>query len=222
MHDENLEVVLVDLHSSLVDAARHLGFIDDVRVKGLSWTNIKDVPRAPGTVFVSPANSLGFMDGGIDYTLSRLMFPEVEGRVRAAIAAGGKLTLLGRPFCPIGEAIMVAASSPDVYMVSAPTMWLPQDVHQTHNAYHAMYAVLRETETNPALVKRIYTSGMCTGCGGMPPLEAIHQMMQAYHDFFAGHAPRHGDTAFIIDEQPDWYENTEFKTIPASQVRLHR
>jgi O-acetyl-ADP-ribose deacetylase (regulator of RNase III) len=46
--------------------------------------------RSRGAVaFVSPANSLGFMDGGIDFAYSRHMFPGVEGTVRSKIRALG-------------------------------------------------------------------------------------------------------------------------------------
>ena len=55
----------------------------------------KDVPRV-GAAFVSPANALGFMDGGVDWVLSRLMFPGVEGPLRARIRELGGVTRLGR------------------------------------------------------------------------------------------------------------------------------
>lgn len=49
-----------------------------------------------GTVFVSPANSLGFMDGGIDRVLSREMFVGAESAIRAKITELGFVTKLGR------------------------------------------------------------------------------------------------------------------------------
>ena len=77
-------VVLVDLHGSIVTAARGWAGIET-----LAWTDVRDVPAGPGTAFVSPANSLGFMDGGIDFVLSRFMFPGVEASVKAAFAREG-------------------------------------------------------------------------------------------------------------------------------------
>ena len=74
---------------------------------------IQDVKRK-GAAFVSPANSLGFMDGGVDYTLSREMFPGCEKEVKKKIwelaaqdPEGGHKTLLGRPYLRVGSALWV-------------------------------------------------------------------------------------------------------------------
>ena len=202
-----VKVTLVDIHGSLAAAACLKGWSN---IETRAWTDVKDVPQSPGTVFVSPANSIGFMDGGIDYVLSRIMFPGIEERVKAAFALKGKTTLLGRPYCPIGEAVSVPTQVKGVSLIAAPTMWLPQDVHLTHNAYHAMYAILRETVSIGA--KEVIVPGLCTGCGMMKPHTAIEQMMQAHSDILNGVHPRYTNEE-IIKEQPCWYENTEFKTI---------
>jgi O-acetyl-ADP-ribose deacetylase (regulator of RNase III) len=34
------------------------------------------------TYYISPANSLCFMDGGIDYALSRIIFPGIEKQLK--------------------------------------------------------------------------------------------------------------------------------------------
>lgn len=41
---------------------------------------IQDYVPSPNkkTYYVSPANSLCFMDGSIDYALSRIIFPNIE------------------------------------------------------------------------------------------------------------------------------------------------
>ena len=50
-------IVLVDLHGSVADAARKVGWaVDEV----LPYTSVADVPRAAGTVFTSHANAMGF------------------------------------------------------------------------------------------------------------------------------------------------------------------
>ena len=206
---------MVDLHAAVADAARKLGWaVDEV----LPYTSVADVPRTPGTAFVSPANSLGFMDGGIDYVLSRVMFPGVEQRVKAAFARGAATTLLGRPYLPIGRAVVVDATDDDhgVQLVAAPTMWLPQDVRGTHNAYHAMYAALRAAASTTT-IHTLVTSGLCTGCGRMPPEQAVAQMRDAHADFLAGRPPRY-TAEQVAAEQPALYENTEFKAIDPAAV----
>src|SRR5438270_791636 len=90
--------------------------------------------------FVSPANSFGFMDGGIDAALA-YRFPGVDERLRKEIAARGMALL------PVGEALVVETGDIDVpYLVSAPTMTIPSDVAGTANAYLAMLALLRAVD----------------------------------------------------------------------------
>ena len=59
------------------------------------------------TYYVSPANSLCFMDGGIDYSLSRIIFPGIEMKVKDRVKALKKMTLLGRYYLPIGSSIIL-------------------------------------------------------------------------------------------------------------------
>jgi O-acetyl-ADP-ribose deacetylase (regulator of RNase III) len=199
-----MRVTLVDLHGSLVDAARAQGWHgDDVEL--LAYTDVRDVTlarNAKRTGYVSPANSRGDMDGGIDYTLSRIIFPGVEARVKAAIAAQSSGS---PPRLAIGKAVVVPAldlvfeDPPRLVLIAAPTMSVPQDVHKTHNAYSAMYAALVAAEA--AGVDRLIVPGLCTGCGMMGAPEAIKQMRRAHDDFRAGRPARY-DAAAIAAEQP--------------------
>ena len=99
-----------------------------------SCSDIAAVERE-GAMFVSPANSLGFMDGGIDMVLSRTMFPSCEKRLKALIAA------LGRPYLRVGSAAWFMVG-PRTGFIAAPTMFLPHDVADTQNAYWAFLAAL--------------------------------------------------------------------------------
>jgi len=47
-------------------------------------------PQRKTVVYVSPANSLGFMDGGIDKVLSQVMFSGVETQLKELINKYGK------------------------------------------------------------------------------------------------------------------------------------
>ena len=207
-----VRVILVDRFGSLAASARVAGWSE---AEVLAWTDIVEVPLDPGTAFVSPANSLGYMDGGIDMVLSRVMFPGVEARVRAAIASRGRLSELGRPFLQIGEALAVPTQHPGVLLISAPTMWQPQDVRGTHNAYHAMYAALTEAGRQGAKV--MVTPGLCTGCGMMEPETAVRQMMAAHRDVESGLPPRWGPEE-VAREQPLVYVNSEFKAIAVTDM----
>lgn len=212
-----MRVVLVDLHGSLADAARKAGWPGDV----IAWTRLQDVALAyePGSAVVSPANSLGFMDGGVDFPISRVMFPGVEERLRGMIADGPYRTLLGRPCLPIGKALVVPVpGKPGVQVVSAPTMWLPQDVRGTHNAYHATFAAVQAA--CEAGVSTLIFPGMCTGCGRLKPDEAVAQMTQALQDHFTG-KPARWSADDIVREQPNTYMNTEFRPLSPTAPPPH-
>lgn len=210
-------VTLVDRFGELSAAVDRVGWPELARV--LTYTDVRDVPAAPDrrVAYVSPANSLGFMDGGIDMVYSRHMFPGVEGAVRAAIRARGRTTLLGRPYLDIGEALAVdvvrAEGGARQLLIAAPTMWMPQCVQGTRNAYHALYAALGEAASNG--VDELITPGLCTGVGMMPADQAVRQMAEAHADFVRGLPPRH---PCPVDAQPKYYENTEFKFIPATEI----
>ena len=101
----------------------------DVSGVTVTYGNINSIPRE-NTVFVSPANSLGYMDGGIDYVLSREMFPGLQTIVQDLIAEHGVVNAFGRQYLPVGSAL--AATT---HIIVAPTMFQPRDVGRTRNAY---------------------------------------------------------------------------------------
>lgn len=225
---QRMRITLVDPQGSLAEAVERQGGWEGVHVR--PWTDVRDVTIEPGMAFVSPANSLGFMDGGIDYVLSREMFHGIEARVKEAYKESGHLTLLGRPHLPIGKAVVVPLDRDDydgACIISAPTMWLPQDVRGTHNAYHAMHAILQAAHKHDNLIDHIVLCGLCTGCGMMDADTAISQMKAAHHDYIARpYGPFRYTLKQIVDEQPNYYENTEWKHIDPREVvvvnRQHR
>ena len=208
-----MKVTLVDLNDSLTSAAKSLRW-NDIELR--PYTDIKAIVPEPGMAFVSPANSLGFMDGGIDLVYSRIMFPGIESRLKMAIKQNGLTSILGRPYLPIGQALVLPTQHEKVYFIAAPTMWLPQDVSMTHNAYHAMYAVL-EAATKNKEIHHIILCGLCTGYGKTSPKVAIEHMYQAYQDHVNKSTSRFAPDE-IIAEQPNIYMNTEFKEIYAHEV----
>lgn len=208
-----MKLHLVDLHDSIVDVTKEIGWEIELH----SSTDIKTIPLMTGSAFVSPANSLGYMDGGVDYVLSRVMFPDIEKKLKNKIKELGNQTLLGRPFLQIGKALTIETKNSNVFLIAAPTMWLPQDVKNTNNAYHAMYAVLKEAYQKPEITD-IYFTGFCTGYGKIEPKTAIKQMKMAYDDFISNLPAKYSETD-IIDEQPKYYMNTEFKLISPFEIQ---
>ncbi len=75
---------------------------------------------------VSPANSFGFMDGGIDALYTYQFGPELQRRLQALIMTEhvGEL--------PIGTAVIVPTMHDDIpWCISAPTMRVPTNVADT-------------------------------------------------------------------------------------------
>lgn len=120
---------------------------------------------------VSPANSAGFMDGGIDAAYVRAFGPSIEAEIRKRVSSlsGG---------LPIGATLSVRVHHERVRrLIVAPTMEHPESVPAI-NARRAMAAILRRA--NEELVQDLFCPGLCTGVGQVEPFEAAEQMRLAY------------------------------------------
>ncbi len=204
----------VDLSNDFVDACRQLFGCSARYYTG----NIELYqPKGRKVYYVSPANSMGFMDGGIDAAYSIRMFPGLEQNVKNAIKKSSTYkTLLGRHYLPIGKALVVPITQHDNYfLVCAPTMLLPQNVQETKNAYYAMIATLQAVRQHGYDHQRdeLIIPGLCCGYGGLSGQEAAQQIYNAISN---------PDTSLDIDkiltEQPNYYENLEYKNIHPSKI----
>ena len=138
---------------------------------------------------VSPANSFGWMRGGIDAVYAQA-FPQAEAHVRSAVLAyhGGEL--------PVGEALVVSTGEPEpAWLISAPTMRLsgeplPAD---TVHPYLAARAVLRLWQDGRLedgrlvrdVVRVIAMPGLGTGVGGVAPETCARQVAAAWDEVFS-------------------------------------
>jgi O-acetyl-ADP-ribose deacetylase (regulator of RNase III) len=136
---------------------------------------------------VSPANSFGFMDGGIDAVYSYQFGEGLQQRLQALIAAehGGEL--------PVGMAVIVPTLHDDIpWCISAPTMRSPRDVADTVNAYLAFRAALRAVLAHNAAgrspIKRVLCPGLGTAVGRMPVARCARQMRAAWDRVLGGKA----------------------------------
>lgn len=132
---------------------------------------------------VSPANSFGFMDGGIDLAYRRYFGMDLQSRVQAKI----KDEFFGE--LPVGQATVVPTGHEAFpYLVAAPTMRIPDQIGDTVNVYlafrAALLAVLAHNGRAPTLIKSIRVPGLGTGIGAMPLARAARQMHAAYISVF--------------------------------------
>jgi O-acetyl-ADP-ribose deacetylase (regulator of RNase III) len=126
---------------------------------------------------VSPANSYGFMDGGIDAWYRAYFGAQIERTVQDAINRRPEGHL------PVGASLIVRTGHETVpYMIVAPTMKVPEQV-DSRNCYRAMRAILRIAVTDAEVERDIYCPGLATGVGMVPPEQAAAEMAHAYGDW---------------------------------------
>ena len=174
----SVQVVLKDLNQALVRAWED-SFAD---VKGVEVV-ADDFFATPADAVVSPANSFGVMDGGLDL-LIRSTLPGIEQTVQDRIVAKyhGEM--------PVGCAEVVETSHSDwPYLVCAPTMRVPENIGRTINPYLAMratlLAVLRFNTEHGPRIGTLVVPGLGTGVGRVAPRRCASQMRLAY-DMVAG------------------------------------
>jgi len=138
------------------------------------------------SIFVSPANSLGFMDGGIDRVLNEEVFQDCREQYQAKLLELPYRTALGRPYLPVGSAIIVIRDLEQSGIIFAPTMFKPSDVSQTRNAYHSFFASLYLMKKYNGKYKKLIVTSHCCGYGMMDEEESARQMYDAWRDYMNG------------------------------------
>jgi O-acetyl-ADP-ribose deacetylase (regulator of RNase III) len=158
---------------------RHFADCSDVVVSA------GDIFDEPADAIVSPANSFGFMDGGIDMAYSLRFGWDLQARLQALLHAehDGEL--------PVGQAVIIETKDPKFpFMISAPTMRVPMDVSETVNAFLAFRAVIRSVRTYNRTAQRPIESVLCpglgTGVGRLHPDACARQMHYAYRTSHLG------------------------------------
>ena len=134
---------------------------------------------------VSPANSFGFMDGGIDMAISKFFGWHIQARLQKRIQTKHHGELL------VGAAEIIATDHPKIpYVISSPTMRVPMILKDTVNVYLAIRAVLLlvkygKFEDGTAIadkVRVVALPGMGTGVGNVTPEVFARQMKRAVED----------------------------------------
>lgn len=150
-----------------------------------------DILEGQCDAVVSPANSFGFMDGGIDLAYRRYFGMDLQSRVQARIRSEFRGEL------PVGQATIVPTGSELVpYLVAAPTMRVPERIGDTVNVYLAfratLLAILAHNEESTSAINAVRVPAMGTGIGAMPLARAARQMHAAYVSVF---------------ETPEWFDD---------------
>jgi O-acetyl-ADP-ribose deacetylase (regulator of RNase III) len=161
-----MEIILSDISTKMLQSwTEHFGKEENVKIVEGDITNIFC------DAIVSPANSFGFMDGGLDHAISERLGWDLETRLQQKIKALPEGELL------IGQAIVMETGDMDIpFLISAPTMRIPMNfnINTSINAYLAMKAILIKAKFDDR-ISSVAIPGLCTGTGGMQPIIAAQQ-----------------------------------------------
>lgn len=131
---------------------------------------------------VSPANSFGMMDGGMDAAITKFFGRSLEEKVQQHILDD----YLGEQ--PIGTSIIVETGHPrHPFLAHTPTMRVPMKIQNTDIPYVATWAMLlaiRQHNKNFLnSIQSVICPGFGTGIGCVAYTEAARQMALAYDRF---------------------------------------
>jgi len=183
-----MKIVLCDINPKLVEAWNY-AFADVFQKEDRQDHEIEIVL---GSIFdqkvhalVSPANSFGFMDGGLDYLISEVLGWDIQENLQRHIKdhkLNGEIL--------VGQAVAVVTSSDKIpYVISAPTMRVPMILGPNSiNVYLATKAALNLMRNNDW--NSVAFPGMGTGVGKVPFNICAKQMRQAFEDVFYGTPPK--------------------------------
>lgn len=183
-----MKIILSAVEDELAEAWRRFcGEFDFVEVRRGSILDLSC------DAVVSPANSFGFMDGGIDLLYSRRFGWEVQERLQRLIAGKHHGELL------VGAAEIVETDNPQIpYVIAAPTMRVPMILGNTVNAYLAARAALLlirhgtfaggrlEGEAVSSFVDSVAFPGLGTGVGRVAPETCARQVRAAIEEVVLG------------------------------------
>lgn len=179
-----MKLILTAVEESLADAwTKFCGDLDFVTVHHGS---ILDVDC---DAVVSPANSYGFMDGGIDGLYMWYFGDDIQMRVRRQIFDHHHGEII------VGQADVVETGHEKIpYLIFAPTMRVPMNLHETVNPYLAARAILLLVthgsfrsgkfagQKISEHIKTIAFPGLGTGVGKVSFNTCAHQVRSAIDD----------------------------------------
>lgn len=192
----DFELILIDQRAALCDTwKQYFADLPRVRVVNDRFENVAEFD-----CMVSPANSFGLMDGGIDAAITRFFGGKIMSDVQAHIIR----EFLGEQ--PVGTAFVIGTGHPQhPWLVHAPTMRVPMEISRTDNVYLAMWAMLRAVHHHnlrvEARIETVLCPGLGTGAGHVPPREAARQMALAYRNYL--NRPQYLDWNFANQRQAD-------------------
>ena len=172
------EITLIDLQKDLCNAwKKSFEEFPEVQIINGKFELVREFD-----CLVSPANSFGLMDGGIDLAIRNYFGMKIQYNVQRRI----QKEFYGEQ--PIGTSIIVFTENEyHPFLAHTPTMRVPTDISKTDNVYNAFFAMLTSVanynKNNKVRIEKVLCPGMGTATGRMMPKEAARQMSVAYKNF---------------------------------------
>lgn len=186
-----MKIFLVAVDDDLAAAwQRHCGDLPDVTIHHGSIFDLRV------DAVVSPANSFGFMDGGIDALYSQRFGWDVQEQLQELIRSRHHGELL----VGTAEIVETGVKRPP-FLIAAPTMRVPMILRETVNPYLAARAALLLVKHGMVhsgqfigkpvseVVTSIAFPGLGTGVGHVCPDVCAHQMRTAIEDVVLNNQP---------------------------------
>lgn len=131
---------------------------------------------------VSPANSYGFMTGGIDRALNKT-FNKIDIKLRQTIESFKIDTCpRGQYILPVGMCLTIPTNHPRCpLMLSVPTMLFPASIVNSDNVYKAFKAILSAYGNKNIIIS---CCGLGTLTGNMTGTTSAYQILRAYQDYY--------------------------------------
>ena len=165
-------ITLCDVQPDIVDAWRR--YLPQ-KLEGSVEVLRESIIHVKVDAVTSPANSFGFMDGGLDALYTQYFGPQLQQRLQRMIREKADGELL------VGQALQVETGYPPIpWCICAPTMRVPRALETAEPSYLATRAAVRCALL--AGLNSLAIPGMGTGTGGLHPQRAARAMMHAIHD----------------------------------------
>lgn len=178
-----IRLLLVDRQPAVIHAWQtHFSDLQNQLLIDIRLGNFQD---HAADMIVSPANSFGFMDGGIDYWYSMFFGWDLQSRVQRKILENHRGELL------VGQAFYLATHHEQFpWLICAPTMRLPMKIMDPVDVFLATRAALREAQDfqklHPDMPITVLIPGMGTGAGAVEPDTCALHMRKAWDAVFVG------------------------------------
>ncbi len=180
-----MKIVLCAQDDNLAEAwQQECGGFDVVKIHHGSILNVDE-----SDVVVSPANSFGFMDGGLDAVYMHHFGDDIQMKVRKQIYEYHHGELV------VGNADIVETGNHQIpYVIVAPTMRVPMILHDSVNAYLAARAIFilcmhghfksgnNKGQKISSIVETVAIPGLGTGVGKIGAKVCAGQVRQAISD----------------------------------------